>query len=112
MTDNKIKQTYFTHQNIEKVFSEPNFWSIHDLTQKLRANDSTVKTNLAGGNHGLLALVMPPAEYHNLTHNHWVEPVHPGTPPIIAAGTTQVAARNAITQYEENLKNWNLVNDT
>ena len=112
MTENKIKQTYFTHQVIEKIFGEPNFRSLHDLTQKLRANASAVKTNLGGGNHGLLALVMPPAEYHNLTQHHWVEPIHPGHPPVIAVGTTQVAARNLITQYDEALKNWNLVNDT
>ena len=112
MTDNKIKQTSFPHQVIEKVYGEPTYKCLHDVTQKTRANAGAVKSTLGGGNHGLLAIMMTPAEYHNLTNYHWMEPAHPGTPPVIPPGTTQVAARNMITQYDEALKNWNLVNDT
>ena len=112
MSENVIKSTYFPHQTLPKVYGEPSFKTLYDTAQRLRDNASAVKTTLGGGNHGLLAVLLTKAAYHAITGHHWVELVHPGNPPIVGAGTTQVQARNLITTYEQNLKNWNLVNDT
>ena len=112
MSDNRINQTFFPHATLAKVFGEPNYQNIHDVMAKLGDNASAVKTTLGGGNHGLLAVLMTPAEYHNITGQMWVEPVHPGTVPDMAVGTTAVQARNIMNQHNENLRNFDLVNDT
>ena len=112
MSENTIKSTFFPHQTLPKIHGEPTFQTLYDTAQRLRDNASAVKTTLGGGNHGLLALLLSPAAYHAITGHNWVEPVHPGNPPLVGPGTTQVQARNQMTTYEQNLKNWNLVNDT
>ena len=105
MSENNIKSTFFPHQTLPKVYGEPTFQTLYDTAQRLRDNASAVKTTLGGGNHGLLALLLPPPAYFALTGHHWVEPIHPGNPPIVDQGTTQVQARNMMTTYEQNLRN-------
>ena len=112
MTENTIKTTYFPHQTLPKVYGQPTYKTLYETAQKLRDNASAVKSTLGGGNHGLLALLMTPPTYHALTGHPWIDPVHPGNPPIVNVGTTQVQARNQQTMYDANLRNWTLVNDT
>ena len=105
MSENVIESTFFPYQTLPKVYGEPTFQTLYDTAQHLQDNVSAVKTTLGGGNHGHLALILTPVVYHAITGHNWVEPVHPGNPPIVGAGTTQVQARNLITTYEQNLKN-------
>ena len=105
MTENKIVSQFFLHPVLPNVYGEPSYITIYDTKQKLRDNASHVPSTLGGGKHGLLALTMPPAEYHGLTGHHWVNPAHPGGTPVIVQGTTQIMAKNIMTQYEQSFKN-------
>ena len=96
MSENTIKSTFFPHQALPKIYGEPTCQTLYNTAQRLRDNASAVKSTLGGGNHGLLALLLSPAAYHAITGHHWVEPGHPGNPPLVVAGTTQVQARNQL----------------
>ena len=112
MAENSIKATFFPHQTLPKVYGEPTFQTLYDTSQRLRDNASAVKTTLGGGGHGLLAVLLSPATYHAITGHVWAEPAHPGNAPDLPERTSQVTARNLLNVYAQNLKNWNLVNDT
>jgi hypothetical protein len=112
MTENKINATYFPHKTIPKVYGEPTFKSIYDTHALLKQNASSVPSSLAGGNHGLLALIIDNEEYNDLTDQVWIEPDHPGAPPVIAPATTAVQMKNITSTYSHNLETWTNVHYT
>ena len=55
--------TYFKYPIATKITGEPSFKTLKQLKRELKANASSVDTNLGGGNHGYLGLVLSDAEY-------------------------------------------------
>ena len=54
------------------------YTDIADRHHILKQNAGSVTTTLAGGNNGLLALVIRNAEYVLLTQQVWIKPPNPG----------------------------------
>lgn len=104
-------QTYFTHKVPTRIHGKPTYPGLKTLKQELRANASSVDSNLGGGNHGYLGLVLTDAEYQAIpgvgAGNLFVAPAYPPAL-VIPLGTDPVAAlslrdfhKDAIQAYRE-----------
>ena len=78
---------------LTKIHGEPNADSLIVLQRELKANASSIYSNLGGATHGHLFLVIPPAQFNLLTNAPFVRPNHPGLL-TIPVGTT--AAMSAV----------------
>ena len=79
---------YFEFPNLTKIHGESTFDSIKTLHNELKTNSQTVPSNLGGGTHGHLGLVLNHQQYALLSGAPFIALVHPGTL-VIPPGTTQ-----------------------
>ena len=94
---------------LTKIQGEPTADSLILLKQKLNANASFVYSNICGGTHGHLFLVIPPAQSNLLSNAKFIRPLHPEhlTIPI---GTTAAMSVVIKYQYNEQLRLFREVN--
>ena len=111
MASNDATITIENFQPITKVIRTPTFNAINSRHKILKQNASSVISTLAGGNHGLLALILNNAEYTALTGAVWIEPVNPGLRPIIPNGATRIAKENMTSQWKNEFDSWKMVQD-
>ena len=69
--------SYFKYKKATPIQGTPTNKSIKRLKTELRANASSVETDLGGGDHGYLGLILTDVEYARIT---------PAPPPFIAPG--------------------------
>ena len=71
---------YFKYKTPNGINGEPTYKSLKRLKTELRANASSVDTDLGGGDHGYLGLVLSDAEYARIspTPAAFVAPNFPG----------------------------------
>ena len=48
---------------VTKITGEPNYESLKNLKDELKANAASIPTTLGGGTHGYLGLILSPAAY-------------------------------------------------
>ena len=78
MTSNiDYAHTYFKYPIPTLITGEPTNKSLKRLKNELRANASSVDSNL-GGDHGYLGLVLTDIEYANVSATPFVAPPFPG----------------------------------
>ena len=70
--------TTFEYPVLTKIQGQPDFQSLKTIKDELKANATTVPTDLGGGANGHLGLVLTPAEYANVNPINYVRPAHPG----------------------------------
>ena len=104
------RETFFEKKELTKIRGEPTYESLQLLIKELKANASTVHSNLGGGEFGLLGLVISPTSYEMISETPFVRPTHPGSL-TIPQGTTQHAARTLKEQHEEALQVFHEVNN-
>ena len=80
-------QTYFKYPSPTPISGEPTNKALKRLKNELRANASSVESDLGGGDHGYLGLVLTDVEYANVTNTPFVAPNFPGTLTIPAVAT-------------------------
>ena len=86
--------TYFPYNTPTPIQGEPTYKALKRLKNELRANASSVDTDLGGGDHGYLGLVLTDEEYAKVAPNHpFVAPEFPG-PLVIPPRTDIVDAMN------------------
>ena len=97
-------KTYFQYPTLSVIHGEPTYEGLQELKDELKANAATVSSNLGGGSHGHLGLIMTLAEYTNLApETPYITPVHPG-PLIIAEGTTQHNSTRLTREHNEQIR--------
>jgi hypothetical protein len=106
----------FIHNELTPIPADekPSFNSLRIIHQEINANAMTVPSTRGGGQHGHLALVVPPAEYALIPNTAaWVNPVHPG-PAVIypAAAPTAAQISAADRQYKVDLEDVKLYQAT
>ena len=111
MASNDASNAIDSFQPLTKVIGTPSFKVIHARHKISKQNASSVITTLAGGNHGLLALIIGAAEYTQLTNAVWIEPMNPGLRPIIPANANRVAQENISSQWKNLFDSWKMVKD-
>ena len=70
--------TLFDYPVLTKIHGKPTFTALTSLKKQLKANARSVRSNLGGGAHGHLGLVLSPTEYALISNTPFVEPEHPG----------------------------------
>ena len=96
MTTSRIDyaSSYFPYKIATPIQGEPTYKSLKRLKNELRANASSVDTDLGGGDHGYLGLVLSEEEYARVTPNNaFIAPEFPG-PLVIPNNTNIVDAMN------------------
>ena len=95
------RDTHFETKDLTPIHGEPIAKSLLRLTNELKANARSVLSNLGGGNHGHLGLVLSPPDYALISNVLFNRPNHPG-PLIIPANTTQHSQHNTTQQTQHN----------
>ena len=97
------RSIYFAFPNLTPINGEPDADILIKLKNQLKANASSVPSNLGGGAHGHLGLVLSDATYALVSNTPFVPPAHPG-PLVIPPGTTGPMATVLREQHVENLR--------
>ena len=93
---------YFKYPVPTPINGEPTNKTIKRLKQELRANSSSVETDLGGGDHGYLGLYLSDVEYANIIPQptRFEAPVWPGTLTIDPAATAVEAVHAKEVHHE------------
>ena len=92
--------TYFEFPTLTKIHGEPTYFQLKELKNELKSNATSVTTDLGGGRHGHLGLVLTPTEYLAVSTTAYNRPTHPGSL-TIEPGTTQHEATRLQNEHEE-----------
>jgi len=103
-----VKELYFELQKLTRLHGEPTFDTLQKMLTQLKANASSVPTNLGREGHRFIGAILSPASYHTLAPaTPFIGPTHPGTL-IVSTNSTQYAIALLKTQHEEALKMYHL----
>ena len=92
MSVQTFSKDLFQYERLTRILGKPDFLSLTTIEKQIKANAMAVCSNLGGGNHGHLGLVITPQKYALLSNTLFIRPVHSGDF-AIATNTTQVQAR-------------------
>ena len=84
--------TLFIYKTLPKIHGEPTYESIKVIKDKLQANATKITSDLGGGAHGHLGLILTPTEYATIPAIPYVHLGHPGALTIPAGTTNHVAS--------------------
>ena len=94
--------TYFPYPKPTPIQGEPTYKALKRLKNELRANSSSVDSDLGGGDHGYLGLVLNDAEYSRVVPNTpFIAPRFPGSLNI-PRGTDTIDAINLREEHKRN----------
>ena len=85
--------TYFEFRIFTKIHSEPSYETLKAITNQLKSNTCGVTSDLDGGTHGHLGLIMTPTEYATISLVPYISPTHPGAL-TISSGTAKHEAKH------------------
>ena len=93
--------SYFKYKTPTPIRGEPTHKSLKRLKMELQANASSVETDLGGGNHGYLGLVLTDQEYATIPHTAPFIP--PNYPPALNIPTdaTPIQALQLKDEHQE-----------
>ena len=97
------RNSCFEIANLSRIHGEPTFEAIRTLQKEILINAQCVHSDLGGGAHGHLGLVVAPRAYALHSNAPYRKPEHPG-PLIIAAGTTLHMSNTLRDQHKERLR--------
>ena len=96
---------HFKYETLTKVHNCSTYDSLKTIKNKLKANASKVASNLGGGRHGHLGLVLTPAEYALVTAMPYIRPVFPGPLVLLSgAGMTNLQQEIAQDHHKEQMR--------
>ena len=76
-TNIEYVDTYFELRTLTRIHGEPDYEALKTLKNELKSNATQVTTDLGGGEHGHLGLVLTPAKYAAVSAIPYNRPVHP-----------------------------------
>ena len=91
----------FEFQTLPKIHGEPDYEQLKNMKDKLKTNVTKIPSELGGGGHGHLGLVLSPTEYANISPTPYVRPVHPGVLHIAPATSERVENRRRQQQKRD-----------
>ena len=99
------RSIFFANPSLTPIQGEPDADTLITLKNQLKANASSVPSNLGGGNHGHLGLVLSPATYALLANTPFATPAHPGAL-VIPPGTTAAMSTVLREQHTELMRDF------
>ncbi len=97
------RSIFFAHPTLTPIQGEPDADALITLKNQLKANAGTVPSNLGGGNHGHLGLVLSPATYALVANTPFDTPIHPGAL-AIPQGTSAAMSTVLREQHTERMR--------
>ena len=102
MTSTNINyvDTYFESCILTKINDEPTYETLKSIKNQLKSNVCIVTSDLGGGTHGHLGMIMTSAEYATISLVPYIHPMHQSafkTP----SGTAQHKAKRLRTHHRE-----------
>ena len=91
---------FFKYKTPTPIQGTPTKKTLKRLKQELRANASSVESDLGGGDHGYLGLVLTDTKYATVLPTTFTAPTYPATL-TIPTGTSQVEALNLREQHKK-----------
>ena len=91
---------YFKYKNPMPIIGIPTNKSLKRIKQELQANLGSVESDLGGGDHGYLGLILHNKEYALSSNLSFKAPQYP-QPLQILLGTNPVEASNLCKQHKE-----------
>ena len=91
------KDTLFKWANLTPIHGKPTFKTLHKLRNKIKANAKYVYSNLVGGAHSHISLVLTNAQYVLISNTPFVYPTNPGILIIPYGSTAQIKSNMWIT---------------
>ena len=70
--------THFERANLTPIRGEPTYEKVHKLWNEVKANAHSMYSNLGGGSHGHLGLVLTTEKYADISTTDFTRPDHPG----------------------------------
>ena len=101
----------FEKPELTPIVGEPTYDSLERLLKELKANARQIHSNLSGGTHGHLGLVISPASYQLISPIAFNRPAFPGTAPVIPANASQHMSTTIRHQFNKNLRVYHEVNN-
>ena len=102
--------TCFEFPQLDKIHGAPTFESLSRLKRQLKANAQSVASDLGGGAHGHLGLVLSPAEYRSVSATPYQMPPLPG-PLTIPRGSDSAEAVRRREAHHEKLRKFREAQD-
>ena len=65
---------------VTKITGEPNYESLKNSKDELKANAASIPTTLGGGTHGYLGLILSSTAYATIAATQFIEPIYSGPP--------------------------------
>ena len=96
-------KTHFIYATLTPITGKPNYESLKLLKDELKANATSVPSDLGGGLHGHLYVVLSTPEFALVSPVPFVRPGHPG-PLVIPAGTANYMRQELRENHKENLR--------
>lgn len=84
---------------IPPIVGRPTSQNLTLLKQLLFENAATIPSNIGGGNHGHLGVIMTQPRYLTMVGNAWVPPLNPGVAPVIPDGSSGPAVIRITAQH-------------
>ena len=91
----------FPIPDLTKIIGIPTYDTLHQLTTELKQNAASVHSNLGGGRHGHLGLLLTPQLYGLISDTPYIRPDHPGPLNIPITATKHSAALQERVWKEE-----------
>ena len=95
--------TYFPYSSPTPIRGEPTYKSLKNLVRELKANASSVDSDLGGGDHGYLGLVLSDTEYEKICPGNPFEAPKFPDPLYIPPGTNPAEAIQLREEYRTNI---------
>ena len=96
----------FPCSTVEKHVGEPNYQVTKEIERKLIKNASSYPSELGGGNHGYLGLILQPQNYDLVTGQTFTPHPNPGSIPTFPTNPTQSQIAQISATHKEALRLW------
>ena len=94
----------FTYSTLSKIDGEPDFTCIKNVKKLLITNTSSRESELGGGQHGVLGLVISPARCQTITGYQFAPHNNPGALPAFPPNPAQPQIAQVHTAHKEQLR--------
>lgn len=94
----------FPNNPVTKIEGEPSYQALRTLETELIQNASSIFTELGGGNHGCLGLLLSSAKHLEITGHDFSQHPNPGLIPTFPANPTQPQIAQVIATHKDQLR--------
>ena len=101
----------FPYPTVNKITGLPTYATLKELVRQLKDNAASLSTELGGGAHGFLGILLPAAQFEILSGGvPWVPDVNPGSVAVIANNALAAERQQAYHEHKCEVEEWRQYN--